>query len=382
MGKSRQGRNYLGAVFTFLLLALLSLIAAGTGGILAYSYVTNAHANLELAVENAKNPPDLHIPEDQKVSFRVASGSSTTKIANDLKAAGLIEYPQFFRILSKVNGYDGLYQSGTHIVQEGLTYEELMALLIAPPESIKLTFPEGYNMKQIFRALSNSRLTHGAEVAEYAASDEAKEELFPLYDFLMEIPANTDRQGTLEGYLFPDTYEFLLSAEPIDILKTFLNNFEVKISEDYYERAEELGFSVDQVVTLASIIEREAVTEEDRFLISGVFHNRMNDSAASMRRLQSCATIQYIFYQRNGIMLRTISDSDTRVVDPYNTYLHEGLPPGPICNPGLSAINAALYPQNTDYYFFVARGDGTHEFTKTYDEHLAAIQQYGLNLMP
>jgi UPF0755 protein len=373
MAKSRPGRNYVGGVLSFALILLLSATAAGVGGLMAFSYVSNARAQLEEAKEMAKDPPDLHIPEEDKVYFTVASGSSTKKIAEDLKKAGLIEYDQLFRILSKVNGYDGLYRAGTHLFAKGLGYEELMIALILPPESISLTFPEGLNSRQVYTRFSNSSLAHGGGVQRYIETHRFD------YPFLAGLPARDD---PLEGYLFPDTYNFDLNAGEYEITTIILDNFEKRITQEDYDRAAALGMTMDQVVTLASIIEREAKEEEDRYLISGVFHNRLSSGDASMRKIQSCATIQYIFYQRNGIMLRTISDSDTRVVDPYNTYLHEGLPPGPICNPGLSSIQAALYPDETEYMFFVARGDGTHQFSKTYDEHLAAIQEYGLNLMP
>ncbi|MDR1438889.1 MAG: endolytic transglycosylase MltG [Clostridiales bacterium] len=370
MAKSQKGHKYVSGVLLFCLVLLLLLLSTLVGAMLSYSYVRRVQ-------ENLKNPREIEIQASKRMYVNIANGSSTRAIAETLEKEGLIEYPQLFRILSKVNGYDGLYQPGTHIVSEDLSYEELMMVLITEPEIVRLTFPEGLNSRQIYDAMSKSKLANGADVGKYIRG--ARESDFTDFAFLYGLP---QRQEYLEGYLFPDTYDFDLNAPPKTIVETLLKNFGRKIPDEYYRRAQELGMSMDEIVILASVIEREAKDEADRFMISGVFHNRLSSDDESMRRLQSCATIQYIFYQRNGIMLRQISDSDTRVADPYNTYAHAGLPPGPICNPGISSINAALYPDTTDYMFFVARGDGTHQFSRTYEEHQAAIEQYGLNLLP
>ncbi|MDR1059863.1 MAG: endolytic transglycosylase MltG, partial [Clostridiales bacterium] len=339
----------------------------------SYSYVRRTQ-------ENLKNPKEIVIPASKRIYVNIPSGSSTRAIAETLEKEGLIEYPQLFRILSKINGYDGLYKPGTHIVSEDLGYEEFMMVLITDPEIVRLTFPEGLNSRQIYDVLSKSQLTRGKDVRAYI--QESAEGDFTDFAFLYGLHGLPERREPLEGYLFPDTYDFDLNAAPKAIVETLLKNFGRKIPDEYYRRAQELGMTMDDVITLASVIEREAKDEADRFLVSGVFHNRLASGDESMRRLQSCATIQYIFYQRNGVMLKQISDADTRVVDPYNTYTHAGLPPGPICNPGISSINAALYPDTTEYMFFVARGDGTHQFSRTYDEHLDAIEEYGLNLLP
>jgi UPF0755 protein len=255
-----------------------------------------------------------------------------------------------------------------------------MMVLITDPEIVKLMFPEGLNARQVYDVLSKSQLTNGKDVRAYV--QESIEGDFTDFAFLYGLHGLPERKDHLEGYLFPDTYDFDLNAAPKTIVETMLRTFGRKIPDEYYRRAQEMGMTMDDVVTLASIIEREAKDEADRFTISGVFHNRLASGDESMRRLQSCATIQYIFYQRDGVMLKQISDDDTRVADPYNTYTHAGLPPGPICNPGISSINAALYPDTTEYMFFVARGDGTHQFSRTYAEHQAAIEEYGLNLLP
>ncbi|MDR3120141.1 MAG: endolytic transglycosylase MltG [Clostridiales bacterium] len=368
MARSRRGHKYVSGLLTFGLVLLLLLVAVSVGAMLSYSYVKRVQ-------ENFKNPKEIVIPASERMYIDIPRGSRTGDIADILEENGLIKYAQVFKILSKINGYDGSYKSGTHIVSKDLNYEELMMVLKGNPEILRLTFPEGMNARQFYQSFSDSALTHGKELKQYI---EAADTEFD-YAFLAELPARPDR---LEGYLFPDTYDFDLNATPKQIIAMFLDNFERKLTEEHYARADEIGLTMDQVIILASIIEREAKSEADRFLVSGVFHNRLNSADEGMRRLQSCATIQYVYYQRNGIMLRRISDGNTKIVDPYNTYLHAGLPPGPISNPGISSINAALYPEETDYLYFVARGDGTHVFSRTYEEHQAAILEYGLNLLP
>jgi len=371
MAKARHGHKYVSGLLSFCLILLLFILAAGVGAMLSYSYVKRAR-------ENFNNPKPIFIPADKRIYIDIPRGSRTDSIAKILEKNELIKYPQLFKILSKINGFDGHYKSGTHIVSKDLSYDELMVALKSEPEVIRLMFPEGLNALQIYEILENSDLTNGRDVMRYVENGSTKFD----YDFIGPQNRYLARIDRLEGYMFPDTYDFDMNASPEIIVDTFLSNFNKKITREHYDRAKEIGMTLDEVLILASLIEREAKSEAERFLVSGVFHNRLFAKSGDLKKLQSCATIQYIFYQRNGVMLRRITDADTRVSDPYNTYLHAGLPPGPICNPGISSINAALYPEVTDYYFFVARGDGGHVFSKTYEEHLAAIQEFGLNLMP
>jgi len=373
MARSRQGRKYVSGFLMFCLVIMLAILAVVIGGFVSYRYVKNAQDNVRGALSSGEDARRIVIPPEKRMYFDVPRGASTNAIAVALEEAGFIKYPQIFKIMSKVNGYDGLYQSGTHIVSIELGYEELMMILVQKPELVKAMIPEGLTSPQVYEVLIKSGLTNANEIRTRISTMEFD------YNFLKNLPRRSD---LLEGYLFPDTYEFDLNAKPADIIGVMLKNFSNKVPEEYYDRAEELGMTMDEIITLASIIEREAKNEDDRFIVSGVFHNRLNGEDESLKRLQSCATIQYLFYKRNGIMLRRISDNDTKVADPYNTYMNPGLPPGPICNPGLSAIKAALYPAETEYFFFVAKGDGTHQFSETYEEHLEAIQEYGLNLMP
>ena len=371
MARAQKGRKYVSGLLTFGLALLLFMVAMFIGAVLSFTYVKKAR-------ENFNNPKPIYIPAESQIYLDIPRGSRTSSIADILKENELIQYPQLFKVLSKINGFDGHYRSGTHIVSKDLSYDELMIILKSEPETVRLMFPEGYNMKQVYEILANSELTGGGKIEKYIDSRDIGFD----YEFLGGQHQYDVRPDKLEGYMFPDTYDFDLNASPKTIVDTFMNNFNKKLTDAHYERAEAMGMTMDDVIILASLIEREAKSEEDRFLVSGVFHNRLYGKDDSMRMLQSCASVQYIIYQRYGYMPKRITEEDTRITDPYNTYLHKGLPPGPICNPGISSINAALYPEQTDYYFFLARGDGTHVFTKTYEEHRKAILEYGLNLMP
>jgi UPF0755 protein len=163
-----------------------------------------------------------------------------------------------------------------------------------------------------------------------------------------------------------------------EIVKRLLERFNEIFRPDYYDLAKKNNMTTDKIIILASIVEREAKDDDERKLIAGVFYNRLNNKDKSLRRLESCATIQYIFYKNEGIIKEKISEKDTQVNDPYNTYMREGLPPGPICSPGKASIEAALNPEKTGYLYFVAKGDGTHQFSKTLQEHNAAVKKYGV----
>ncbi len=174
---------------------------------------------------------------------------------------------------------------------------------------------------------------------------------------------------TLEGFLFPDTYYISEDLNEEEIIKIFLDRFnQIYIENDISEHILEKNISLNDFITMASIVEREAVKPEERAIISGIFYNRLGIDMP----LQSCATVQYILKERKPIL----SIADTKINSPYNTYINKGLPPTPIASPGLDAILATLNPNKTDYIYFVAKGDGGHEFSKTYEEHLRAKKKY------
>ena len=244
---------------------------------------------------------------------------------------------------------------GTVTVLPGMSYDEILQMLAFEDHSDKITIPEGYEIRQIADVLEDAGLID---------REVFYEKLDPnLYDyaFLEDLP---DRENPLEGYLYPSTYNFNEGMSEEHIIDKMLQAFDENFIPEYYERAQELNMSVDEIVTLASIIEREAGTTEEMNKISGVFYNRLNTNM----RLQSCATVQYILQERK----ENLTTEDTKIESPYNTYQNDGLPIGSIASPGKDCIEAALYPEQTDALYFVLGADGNHIFSKTYEEHIAA----------
>ncbi len=337
--------------------------------ILTYNSIINGKDEIQVNNE---------IPESEGIVVEIPRGSSTADIAKLLEKDGIIAHPTIFKIISKLNGFDSMYQSGVHIIPKNSSrnnifrivsnYQEIMKILSSSPRSIKITFEEGMTLKEIAQRLYDKKVVNIDEFINATQKNKFN------YKFLNGI---SDRELKMQGYLFPDTYEFGMKEKVNDVIEKMLDNFENKFKPEYYEQAKKLNMSVDQIITLASIIEKESSKADERRIIAGVFYNRLNSKDPTLRKLQSCASVQYIL-KGNGISRKVLTLQDTKINNPYNTYLHEGLPPGPICSPSLDAIKAALYPEKTDYMYFVARGDGTNQFSKTYKEHEAAMKKYGL----
>lgn len=295
------------------------------------------------------------IDEGEK-RIEVAEGDGSAAIAQKLGEADIIKYPLVFRLQSRAGGYDGNFQPGAITVKTGMSYSQILELLITPNrEATRITIPEGYEIKQIAQKLDEAGVVGWQDF--YAALNPADYN----YAFLQGLP---QRDGVMEGYLFPATYEIPDGMTAHDIIDLMLSAFDSQFTQDMYSRASELGMTVDELITMASIIEREA-GDGEKPKVAGVFYNRRN----SGMKLQSCATVQYILGERKPVL----SIADTRIDSPYNTYMYPGFPVGPICNPGMESINAALYPEATDAYYFVLGKNGEHIFSATYDEHVAAM---------
>ncbi len=348
----------------WLSLFVVVVLTAYFSGYLAYRYVMDTD-------KISDQLPEIVISQDEEILLEIPYNSNTTTIADLLHQKGIIKSTFIFKLLSRINGYDGLYQSGVHRLKAGLGYDEIMRILSGKPLTVRVTIPEGYTYKQIVDLFESKKLIDREEFNRIANTEDFD------YPFLKDLPKGENR---LEGYLFPDTYEFGMNATEKEIIVKMLDNFNRKFKyPEFYKKAEDLGLTVHQVITLASIVEREAQRHEERMTIAGIFYKRLNSKDPSLKKLQSCATIQYINFYEKGKYLDVITEQDTKVDHPYNTYEHEGLPPGPICSPGLDSIEAALYPEDTEYLFFVAKGDGTHHFSRTYSEHQAAMKKYGVS---
>lgn len=295
-------------------------------------------------------------PEDKsQIEIQVTPGMSASELGSLLSENHLVSNARAFTSYLKERNLDASLQEGTFILSPSMTMEELVTLLITPLESdtITVTIPEGYEVRNIVELLKNEDM-----IDENKFYTLLKEGDFP-YDFLSMV----DRSNNLEGFLFPDTYEFYRDATEEEIIDKFLANFNDRFQDKYYLRMEELSMDLEGLINLASIIEREAADPSERPIISSVFHNRLKEGM----RLESCATVQYILQERKPIL----TYEDMAIESDYNTYINAGLPPAPIANPGLASIEAALYPADTDYLFFVLKGDyeTTHYFSRTFEEH-------------
>lgn len=297
---------------------------------------------------------------NDNTSISIPDGASTKFIASILKENDLIKSKFAFINYVKKNDYATKLCSGKFYFSKGkLTFEDITNKLIKGgfdnSNTIDVTIPEGYTVLQIAELLESYNLVNKDKFLEYVAN--------------MDIPYDyIEKTGTyqqLEGFLFPNTYNFSLNWTEKEIINLMLKEFDKVWTDDYQKRANDLGYSVKEIVTIASLIEREAKLAEERPTISSVIHNRLE---ADML-LQIDATIQYIL----GKQKERLYYKDLEVKSPYNTYLNKGLPPTPIAVPGVSCIEAALYPEDTPYFYYRTKkaNDGSHHFAETLSEHIA-----------
>ena len=344
-------------------------------------------------IETAPLPtptPTLEIPEGQEVVLDADSpgavmvyvdyGDNPSDIAEQLKEKGIIENTTLFNILAKINGFGGGFQAGTHYVRKGMSFDQIMFILNQSPITVEIRFGEDFTYEDVKAALREKGVYFNEAKLDLMVKEprDFTDYAFIRTNALMKKNADpkllVERDNILQGYLFPDTYRFDLNADEETIIRTFLNNFENRISNLDMKRAEDFGLNLDQVLTLASIIQKESGNLEDMYKISRVFHNRLEAGDV----LQSDATVNYCRVKAGKEATLFTSAEDLAIDSPYNTYQYAGLPPGPICSPSLNAIKAALYPdsKDKDIYYFVTKGDGTHAFAVDLEGHQANIDQY------
>ncbi|MDK2866161.1 MAG: hypothetical protein PWP51_2226 [Clostridiales bacterium] len=305
-------------------------------------------------LEKYNEPVD---PSDEtQVVVTVPKGASTTSIATLLKEQSLIQNINAFKAKAKVLEADGKMQAGDYQLSKSMSAEAIIEKLVAGDvfvETETFTIPEGYEVRQIVDRLSEEGIADADVLKDVLANEP--------FDFA--FLEGVDRQYLLEGYLFPDTYTVKKGTSEKEIVHMMLARFDDVFKPAYYTRAEELNMTIDQVVTLASIIERETKKTEELPVVSSVFHNRIDQKML----LQSCATIQYVLKERK----ERLTYDDLALESPFNTYQHLGLTPAPIASPGEKAIEAALYPADTNYLYFVTTGlgDGSHYFNETLAGH-------------
>ena len=359
-----------------ILLLLFGFAVLGVFG--GFNYVLSQDTrfdNLKKGLAEGKYKVQADTPG--AVTLVVETGDSTSDIADKLLEKGLIKNKLVFSLMSKINGFDGAYVAGTHYLLDSYSYDELMFFLTLESATVAVTIPEGTTYYQLKKILHKAGLTF--DDAEFDMCMNSPD-MFVDYDFVSKIEINDERDFILAGYLYPDTYMFDVNSKPETIIRKFLNNMKSKLYEEYYTRAKGLGMSMDQVITLASIIQMETGKPLDMMYISAVFHNRLKSKDKSLRKFGSSATINYLIEQRGEKTTLLHSDDQLAIDSPYNTYTHEGLPPGPICMPGLDAISAALYPEpGCGYLYFCATGDGGTAFATTLKQHQKNVNKYKSN---
>lgn len=300
-----------------------------------------------------------HGGNNNGIFIEVAQGETLRGTAKKLYDNGIISYEKVFYFYAKGKAAD--FKFGGHVFTTSMSYSEICEQLSTPgtAKTVKLTIPEGYELRLIAQACEDAGIVTAKEFMDSAVND-----VFD-YKFLK------DKAGVnykLEGFLFPATYEFNYGVSAYEVIDKLLETFDNVYTEKYSARAKELGMSDYDIITLASVIEREAADASEHKKVAGVFYNRIKGGM----NLQSCATVQYVLKERKPVL----SIKDTEIDSPYNTYKYSGLPVGPVASPSKSAIEAALYPESHDYYYFVAKADGKgHVFSKTFSEHNKAVAE-------
>ncbi len=295
---------------------------------------------------------------DHQVIFAIAPGEAFDPLIARLSAQGLIAGPFKFKLLARLKGVDKKLKAGEYNLSATMTPNQILDVLVGGKSFLyRLTIPEGYNAKQIATEIAARQLGDAQTFLDLVANPETASRL--------GIEAQS-----LEGYLFPDTYFLPKGVSALAIISKMVSRFKEQLKPEWFARARQLNLSVHEIVTLASIIEKETGNPAERPLISSVFHNRLKKKM----RLQSDPTVIYGIKDFDG----NIKRSHLSTATPYNTYIIRGLPPGPIASPGLAAIEAALYPADTRYLFFGSKKDNTHYFSATIEEHSRAVRKYQL----
>lgn len=307
----------------------------------------------------------------------ITDSMSVDDIAQLLHDKGVIKMPSLFKTYLKISDKESGFLNGEFTLNSNMSYSNIEIALKTKKkytETISIMIPEGYTAQQVAQLLEENYVCRAADFLRCYKNKLDK------YDFEEGIPDSPDRFNMLEGYLFPDTYEFYV----IDDLKKDKNfdtyeyakqaadkmykNFESKITKQMKARMEELGLTLDQTVILASLIQKEGTDEENMSMISSVFHNRL-ENPAEFPNLQTDTTTNYIDEVIKPSITADSSDLYDDIINAYDSYKCGGLPAGAVCNPGLMAINAALYPAETDFYYFLASSDGVFYWARTHEEH-------------
>lgn len=292
----------------------------------------------------------------EAIALEITPGSSLQRVARQLEERGVISHALLLRLLAKWHDQEQQIQAGHYTFAVPATADDILQRLVrGDVDRVSLTIPEGFNQQQIIERIGEAGYGEVEKLWQLASNPE----------FIASLGVAAD---SLEGYMFPETYRFVPGTSEAALLRMMVDQLQRTLSPEKREAARRLGLSLHEHVTLASLIEKETGVVAEMPLISSVFHNRL----AINMRLQTDPTVIYGVEDYFGTITRRHLNTPT----PYNTYIIYGLPPGPIASPGRAALYAAVFPEDSDYYYFVSRGDGSHQFSRTLREHNNAVQKY------
>lgn len=334
---------------------------SGCAGTMVYVIaVVGASLVISLAAIFTANDVFAFVKDNAMQQFYVSENTKLAALAKDLDKQGIINYGTVFKAYLAVKGdsADDVL-AGEYQLNPSMDYGQIIDKLTnsSSSDTLQITIPEGYSVAQVRQLLLDNH------VCTADALDKVLNQYPFKHDFLQdEKPVE---EGWLEGYLFPDTYEIYKgNGSVVDTVNKMLNNFASRYDSEITDGANELGRSMHDIVTVASLVEREAQRDDERARIAGVIYNRLNNSS-EFPYLQVDASVLYGLGRTSG----KLTDEDLKSDSPYNLYTTEGLPPGPICNPGYASLYAASHPESHDYYYYVAMPDGSHLFASSYEEH-------------
>lgn len=302
--------------------------------------------------------------EDRQIELSIPKDLSDNEIIKLLTREGVIDQPitfQLFTMLKSLRKKEVSFHEGVYIFNSNMGYDSIYRALTTGDtikEEVRITFFEGMTLADIGKLLEEKKVCTKKEFLEAADANDFN------FEFVQAIPEDANRFRKLEGYIFPDTYDFFVGENVNSVIKKFLNNFQNKITQELQEKAKELDMTLDEVITLASIIQKECSNPDEMGKVSSVFHNRLKDQA-NYPKLQSDVTVFYV----NDNIKPYLNTTNQVMYDAYNTYQCIGLPVGPVSNPGIDTIKAALYPDDTDYVYFLTDNKGKFYYAKNLNEH-------------
>lgn len=344
----------------FLVVILLLAVVVGAAGIFAVKDIAGSSSS------------------GRQVSVEIPKGSGANAVAKILKDNGIIESELLFKVYTKLNPPRAL-QYGQFTLDSNMSYSQIikeLSTVQSKRATVTVTFPEGFTLMQFARRMENNGLCTAQEFIDVANNGD-----FSQFEFWSKIKEHDHKFMKGEGYLYPDTYEFYKDDDVYNMVEKIYANFDSKITDEMYRRMDEIGMSLDEVVTLASFVQEEAGHEEDQPYVAACLRNRLRPGSP-LPRLE-CNVCSHINEEGNYVYdyivayYGSVENVPRGMMDAYNTYSIKGLPPGPIANPGISAIKNTLWPAEDfeGYYYFVTDLTGKYYYAKTYDEHLKNIDK-------